>query len=359
MTDRPTVSVILPTYKRREMLPRILGPLLEDAATTEVIPVVDGGGDGSYEFLVAAARADNRLRPLLTGHQGQAAAQQLGAEHATGDVLLLLDDDVVPDPHLVSGHALHHQDAEDVVVVGYMPVSPVAPPTKVDWMVTRYADRYERIVRRWRYDSDQILLHLWGGNVSLRRAHLADLPLHRTDCQITYHLDWEFGLRCRKRGMRGRFAPELRATHYYTRTVEQFLRDRAASAADRALIHHLHGDDIGPLPGHYFWHDARGFRRVAVRLACTALPAVVEEVLSRAVHIASQRRLRSLEAVMCDYLDRLRGNRIAREVGQALARAEDGGGLRGESAAVTREYLGAGGATLHSGARHARRARAR
>ena len=117
-----TVSVVMATYNRRQLLPRVLAPLLDDPATFELVIVVDGCEDGSIEYLEALAAEDPRVRPIFVPNGGRVAAQETGVEAARGDVVVLvMDDDVLAAPGLVSGHARHHERERDLVVVGYMP----------------------------------------------------------------------------------------------------------------------------------------------------------------------------------------------------------------------------------------------
>jgi glycosyltransferase involved in cell wall biosynthesis len=306
----PTIAVVIPTYKRCHSLCRVLEPLLTDKATSEIIVVVDGANDGSFELLEGMRTRDSRVKPVLVEHCGQAAAQRHGSLLASSDVILFLDDDVIPDQGLVSGHARHHQRADNLIVVGYMPVI----NRSKNWIVRRYASRYDRMIERWIRNPEIILRTLWGGNLSLFRAHLERVPIARDDYQFGYHMDLEFGLRCEKADLRAVFDPMLRSRHEYSRSAEQFLRDRAASAVDRALIHRLHQDLIGPIPENYFTDDAGLFVSLMLRLLRSK--SVPAEYLLKLVAIFSTRSTRysRLQEIICDCLERLRGQRIADEI---------------------------------------------
>jgi len=309
----PTVTVVIPTYMRRSMLPRVIGPLLNDGATSEIVVVVDGSTDGSLEFLRTLAEQDRRLRPVVTDHRGQCSAQQYGASLASSQVLLFLDDDVIPAEGLVSGHALHHRDAVDLLTVGYMPVVIPNPPTAADWVVLRYASLYERKIQQWMREPGSILCSLWGGNMSLRASQLTRVPIGRSDYNLAYHGDLEFGLRCHKAGLRAVFDPNLRANHHYSRTVRQFLHDRATSAANRALIHRLHADLIGPFPADFFEEGASVASKLALRILGGSPSIPAESLVEVSIRFQGWARLFQTQAKSCDLLDRLRGQRIARE----------------------------------------------
>jgi glycosyltransferase involved in cell wall biosynthesis len=305
----PGVSVVIPSYQRCAHLLPVIEPLLADDATTEVVVVVDGSSDGSYELLRDRAVGDGRLRPILTENRGQAAAQQLGVEVAVGEVVLLLDDDVVPCPGLVSGHAAHHEGTADVVVTGYMPVDPRPTSRPEEWIRQRYAMRYEAAVTRWEEAPERLLLELWGGNVSVGAANLRRIPVRRTDSELRYHMDLDFGIRCWKAGLEGHFDRALAARHLYLRSVSQFLADRAKSATDRALLHTVHRDVLGPLPENYFRVDAGAFARSLLRLA-DGHSRCMEGLLEVGVRFESVAKRYRAEALTADLLDRMRGQRL-------------------------------------------------
>ena len=115
------VSVVIPTFNRGEKLAEILHPVLDDPLTGEVVVVVDGSRDGSFEMLQEWSLADPRLRPIFQENAGDAAARQRGIEAASFDVVVVLDDDVVVSAGTIGGHARHHADGKRLLVLGYMP----------------------------------------------------------------------------------------------------------------------------------------------------------------------------------------------------------------------------------------------
>ena len=52
----PSVSVVVPTFNGAPLLERILRPLLDDPAASEVIVVVDGSRDGSFDLVERLVR---------------------------------------------------------------------------------------------------------------------------------------------------------------------------------------------------------------------------------------------------------------------------------------------------------------
>ena len=130
----------------------------------EVLFVVDGSDDGSYEYLVERATADDRLRPITQVNRGRPAARQRGVDEATTEVALFLDDDLVPAMDVAAAHAEEHAGTNDLVVIGAMPTT----PPRWDVRARLYDQQYREIVERWTNGGD-VLADLWAGHFSLRR----------------------------------------------------------------------------------------------------------------------------------------------------------------------------------------------
>src|SRR4051812_36453688 len=250
-----TVSVVMATYNRRRLLPEVLDPLLADPAALEVVVVVDGCDDGSIEYLRERAEAEPRLRPLLIPNSGAVAAQQAGVEAARGDIVLVIDDDVLAAPGLVSGHARHHAGEPDLVVVGYMPTERPAQRQAGSFTSELYHDVYEFRCRGWEADPDNVLKGLWGGNVSVSRAALLAHGGIGGRYVLPYHYDWELGLRLRAAGLRGRFDRSLAAQHLHERSYSAFRREARAQGRAMWLIENLHAAQLGPEQIRDRYHD--------------------------------------------------------------------------------------------------------
>jgi glycosyltransferase involved in cell wall biosynthesis len=245
--SRPSVSVVIPTYQRLTELPDVVEPVLRDPVVHEVVVAVDGSTDGSWEWLLERRISDRRLVPVLQDNAGIAAARQTGAETATGDVLLFLDDDVIPSSGLAPRHAERHAHARELVVQGYMPNDWRHLPPGRRGIALIYRRAYERTCRRYERQPEHILLGFWAGNFSMLRAQALRIGLASpASSHIRYQDDREFGIRCHRAGLQGRFDRTLLADHRYDRDLDGFRRDSRRQGGDRCLIHELHGDVVGP-----------------------------------------------------------------------------------------------------------------
>jgi glycosyltransferase involved in cell wall biosynthesis len=268
ITD-PTVSVLIATHNRRERLPALLDALATEPAA-EFLAIVNGDSDRSFELLEAWARRDRRLRPLSLDAPDQAAAQQLGVEVASGDVVLILDDDVVPRPGLIEGHARHHAGRTGLVVVGYMPVAMPSPRRSGQFPIDLYNRSYEHVCDEYERAPGSILRGLWGGNVSLTREDALRVGLKPSSgmpAGYWYHRDRDFGLRCQAAGLEGVFDRGLLARHDHRVTPEKFMRVARDSGHTRWAVHASHRELAGPLPVDFYEKGVPMPSRLAIRIS--------------------------------------------------------------------------------------------
>jgi glycosyltransferase involved in cell wall biosynthesis len=91
----PTVSVIIPTYNRADVLPRSIDSALEQTLEDVEVVVVDDASDDDTASVVNEYD-DPRLTYLEhETNRGGSAARNTGIEAATGDYIALLDSDDV------------------------------------------------------------------------------------------------------------------------------------------------------------------------------------------------------------------------------------------------------------------------
>jgi GT2 family glycosyltransferase len=241
---RRRVSVVAPTYGRRDGLPAFVEPLLRQRALDELVIAVDGSADGSVEWLEERRRGDDRLVVLDLPNRGAGPTRQAGIEAAAGDVIVLLDDDVIAAPGLIAGHARHHSDLEPKLVVGYMPNDWRRLPPGRRGIAYIYRRAYEHHCEQFAADPAFVLHGLYGGNVSMPRSEFIRVGIEGLAVERGQD-DREFGIRCAKAGIRPAFDPALFAEHLYDRTMPQFRRDCRLQGLSRRLLHEAHPDVVG------------------------------------------------------------------------------------------------------------------
>ena len=113
----PKVSVVLATYNRGPILVRLLRQLAaQDFPADEMeVVVVDDGSREPAASLLEPLRSElpYRLLVLTQANAGAAAARQRAVMHASGELLVILDDDMQIRPEFISEHARIHRDTPE------------------------------------------------------------------------------------------------------------------------------------------------------------------------------------------------------------------------------------------------------
>lgn len=115
----PHVSIIIPTYNRKDWLKEtllVLSLQTYPVEEFEVIVVDDGSDDGTEN--IVGETFPYILRYLWQPNQGDAAARNLGAQHSRAELLVFLDDDIVIEKDYLRHLVLQHKSQNDHIVVG-------------------------------------------------------------------------------------------------------------------------------------------------------------------------------------------------------------------------------------------------
>ena len=228
----PMLSIIIPTHNRAEMLMKTLCALSKQSwpvSLFEVIVVADACEDHTHSVVARYAKqAPYQLH--LISHQARSAAatRNLGAKRAKGNVLLFLDDDVVPHTMLAQAH-MEAQHARGIVL-GYS--KPVLP-ARANWF------QYDS--RRWWEDTFKSIAQpdhrftyrdFFSGNLSMSAQLFWEV--NGFDSSFTGRLeDYELGLRMVKAGARFRYAAAAIGDHYDSIDLKKWLqRIQQEGAAD-------------------------------------------------------------------------------------------------------------------------------
>jgi glycosyltransferase involved in cell wall biosynthesis/GT2 family glycosyltransferase len=219
--DDPAVSVVIPTYNRRELLHRVLGALAAQttASAFEVVVVSDGSTDGTDDYLRSSA-TPLPVVAVTQGNGGPAAARNAGVSAARAPIVLFVDDDVVPAPDLVEQHLHAHRDSPgDTVVIGPMLTPPDARLSPwVAWEQHKLYKQYDAL-RDGVFECT--FRQFYTGNASVPRQRVIDVGMFDTGFRRSE--DVELAFRMHEAGLSFRFVPEARGFHYANRSFESWL----------------------------------------------------------------------------------------------------------------------------------------
>jgi peptidoglycan/xylan/chitin deacetylase (PgdA/CDA1 family)/GT2 family glycosyltransferase len=218
------ISVVIPTYNRRDTIARTLPTVLEQEFPKqeyEVVVVVDGSTDGSGD-LVRALQAEARLRIVEQPNRGVAAARNAGMRAAEGDLILFLDDDMLCEKTLLRRHSSAHRDGESLVVFG--PVLVAAESRRglaTDWIGEDSTRYFFRLQRGPRSPCEPPV----GPNCSLARRMLVACGGYDESFRIQE--DAELALRMRSSRVQFRCEPEARTYQLYVKRPSQLVHSDA------------------------------------------------------------------------------------------------------------------------------------
>ena len=113
--NKPSVSIIIPTYNRAALLTRSLNSVLAQTYQDfELIIVDDGSTDGSGAIAQRAIAGDPRFRVIRQDNGGLSAARNRGLDAAQGQFVAFLDGDDSFDPRFLAQlHAAIERDGTD------------------------------------------------------------------------------------------------------------------------------------------------------------------------------------------------------------------------------------------------------
>jgi peptidoglycan/xylan/chitin deacetylase (PgdA/CDA1 family)/glycosyltransferase involved in cell wall biosynthesis len=234
------LSVVIPTFNRRDVLERTLPALLAQDLPPqdyEVIIVMDGSTDGTAQLL-REWKPKCTFSVLETPNRGPSAARNVGVEAAAGELVLFLDDDLICVPELLRLHCESHADGKPSVVHGPISIAPGSVNSVVRFHLERmYGDHYRSLSPTMEvcYPADlsssiRVLAAL--ANSSMPRELL--LACGGFDEKIRAAEDLELGLRLWKMRVPFRFTPLAIAREVYVKSTPEYLgwQERTIPAGD-------------------------------------------------------------------------------------------------------------------------------
>ena len=207
----PSVSVVVPTYRRERVLCDSLSHLLaQDYPDFEVV-VVDQTPDHEPETRRFLEAHSSRLRRHTLREPSLPRARNVGAKAARGEVVLFVDDDIVPlDDHLIAAHAACYANPLVGGVAGRVleSIPPNAPAG------TAYVNAFGRIVSNFLGMTPAEVGTAKGANMSFRRRVLAEVgPFDDRYAGNSILEETDYCYRVRALGYDIRFEPEAAVHH--------------------------------------------------------------------------------------------------------------------------------------------------
>lgn len=242
--SHPPATVVIPTHNRLSCLQRVVAAVENQFAPggrrPQLIVVDDGSSDGTGEWLRRESGA-GRLRALTQASAGPAVARNRGAAAGTGDVVLFLGDDTVPEAgwllaHLEE-HRLHGGAGRPLAVVGYTGF-PSEHDTPFLRFINEHGPQFGYLLIE---DARRLPFNFfYTSNVSIDRAEMLRLGGFREDFPAAAWEDIEFAYRATRGGLAIRYQPLARAVHHHRIHPRTFCRRQRTSGRSAAIFARLH-----------------------------------------------------------------------------------------------------------------------
>jgi glycosyltransferase involved in cell wall biosynthesis len=264
-----SLTVIIPTYNRRDLLAKALAGYLTQSSPQlihELLVVDDGSTDDTESTVVDfAARAPFPVRYLRQANKGPAAARNFGIREAQSSLLLFTDSDIIPERNLVEQHIEWHRKNPQIstAVLGYVTWSPEVKATPfMRW----YGEEGALFAyRRFRGRREIDFFYLYTCNLSLKTAFLQNCGQFDEEFKRACWEDTELSFRLHKSGLRLLYNAQAVAFHHQSFTFDEACRKALSNSAARELF-------FTKEAGQYFLAQ-RGKRMKSVRLRLAKLAA--------------------------------------------------------------------------------------
>jgi GT2 family glycosyltransferase len=254
------VSIIIPTFNRLSELGLVLEAVqrqeVPEYASLEVVVIDDGSTDGTWAWL-RRQRWSCAVTLLRQENSGPARARNRGVETATGNLVLFLGDDTIPQPGWLLCHLEEHRIEESqVAVLGYTSFPPESDTPFRAWINELGAQFGYQLIESPRHVPFNFF---YTSNISLPRSVLVELGGFREDFPAAAWEDIELAYRATLDGLRMVYQPRARTLHLHPISPRSFCRRQRISGRSAAIFAELHPELAGFLglnrcqPGHRFF----------------------------------------------------------------------------------------------------------
>lgn len=214
-----TVSAIIPTWNRADLLESILSNLRTQTRPPDQIIVVDNGSTDSTPLIAREWPVD---LIVFAENKGFAVAVNEGIRRATGDWLLIINNDVVLEPDWLERLVSSAVEENVSFAVGKLLRPNGARHVDGSW------DLISRAAYAWRCGYGKPDGKVWSERRRISFAPMTAALFHRDVFRRigmletrfeSYYEDVDFGIRCRLAGIEGIYEPAAIALHMSKTTL--------------------------------------------------------------------------------------------------------------------------------------------
>lgn len=228
---RPELSILMPTYKRLDVLALTLKALMKQSLAKErfEVVVVDDGSADETELLLEQTAYNTELQftyLVLAENGGPARARNFGLRQCRGEVILIIGDDIEATSSLAATHLELHKNnsANEYAVLGHVsfPQRP-RPSLFMQWLEEggrTFFFNYKDLVA----GEEASPLFFYTCNVSVKKGLFAKSGWFDESFPYASHEDLELGYRLKEQGMRLVYQPEAAGYHHHQLSIDGIRR---------------------------------------------------------------------------------------------------------------------------------------
>lgn len=207
----PRITAVIPTYKRERVLVETIDHLLGLQSGPAEILVVDQTREHEPETqqVLGELESAEKIRWIRRSRPSITHAMNVGLQEARSEIVLFLDDDIIPGADLISAHSRAHAMQGCNIVAGQV-LQPGEEPL---------ADEPGEAGFRFRSNRRQHISELMGGNFSIKRDVALKLGgFDENFVHVAYRFEAELAARALAAGEKILFEPEASILHMKART---------------------------------------------------------------------------------------------------------------------------------------------
>jgi len=234
------ISVIIPTYNRKEGLIKCLRSLISQSYPRdkfEVI-VIDDGSRYPVEDALSPLRTQlGNLRYVAQNHKGPAAARNMGVSLSSGSIFAFIDDDCEAHPEWLALMVKAHREHADLIAIGG---ATLTANQKASVVVGQFLSTCS-IEANLSGTSEVIFFPTC--NVSCKRSLFSSQKFDE-DFPLPGGEDLEFFWRLFHAGYRFGWDKEIKVVHYRDDSLASFARQAYIYGRGNLLVKYLHPDHV-------------------------------------------------------------------------------------------------------------------
>lgn len=233
------LSVVIPTYNRESILAKCIEALFKQTLPPdryEIIVVNDGSTDGTnHTVKMISSQTPVEIRYLEQDHRGPAAARNLAIKNSSGQIILIIGDDIIATPNLLEEHMNWHLEfpEENIAVLGYVTWSEEMKKTPfLEWLErSRFQFGYHLI-----QNDTASFWFFYTCNISIKKEFLINHGLFDEDFPYAAYEDTDLGYRLMQEGLQIKYNRNAVGHHYHPGINLYTFRKRMVLAGENEAI---------------------------------------------------------------------------------------------------------------------------